>query len=145
MNKICEVLSRLGGKPCTYLMLLAAVAVCSGCAARDRGDDMMREPENVGEVQALELTSTPAGATARLSSGESCTTPCTIRKANNEPFSVTFEKEGYRAASVKVSNNLEALRRYNKKRGMNVDLIQVQKLRLVPNPVTVRLEPKWSK
>lgn len=99
-------------------------------------------------VERLSLISTPPGARARLSTGESCTTPCSLQKVADIPFSVTFEKENYSPQTVKVTNNLEVMRQYNARRGMKVDesaLERIGTIKLVPNPVSVELEPEWSK
>ena len=99
-------------------------------------------------VERLSLISTPSGARARLSTGESCVTPCSLQKVADVPFSVTFEKENYSAQTIRVTNNFEVMRQYNARRGMKIDesaLERIGSIKLVPNPVSVELEPEWSK
>ncbi len=84
----------------------------------------------------------------KLSTGERCTTPCSIVKSAKEPFSVTVEMEHYITQTVQVTNNLKALQKYNRTRGASEQALQeleVQSLKLVPNPVSVSLEPFWTK
>ena len=92
----------------------------------------------------LKVYSEPSGAYVKFSTGETCSTPCTVKRENLSPFSLTISKEGYRSRSVKVTNNLEKLRTFNKSRGASekeLALLKVKKLSLVPNPVRITLEP----
>ena len=56
-----------------------------------------------GSSQQFSITSQPSGATAKRSTGQLCTTPCTlfdIKRKN--AFDVTFSKEGYQDKIAKV-------------------------------------------
>ena len=105
-------------------------------------------PEPVVQNESISIKSSPSGAEARLSTGEVCTTPCTLERVNNQPFSVTIKKEGYKPETVEVTTNLAQLVEYNRKRGRSqevLDQIRVNSLRLSPNPVNVKLKPIWKK
>ncbi len=106
------------------------------------------EPENknpADQFEILNFSSNPSGASVRLSSGESCVAPCKIRKSLDSQLTATFQKEGYRTATVEVMNNLEALKKFNRARGAKTEGLRVGTMRLTPNPVSVTLEPQWSK
>jgi hypothetical protein len=62
---------------------LLAVLFASGCATLFRGTS-----------QDLQVDSTPSGAIATLSDGQSCTTPCTMRIARGSAYNIKFAKEG---------------------------------------------------
>jgi hypothetical protein len=47
-----------------------------------------------GTHEDLALDSTPAGALATLSDGQSCTTPCTLKISRGNGFGVKFSKPG---------------------------------------------------
>ncbi len=127
------------------VLALIILVLFGGCTPTKTGEP---EPQPALDLEVLALRSQPAGAVARLSTGESCLTPCSVQKAPDSRFNVVFEKEGYLPKTVAVSNNLELLRKFNSRNQNsreNIDQIQVQNLRLTPNPVTVTLEPAWSK
>jgi hypothetical protein len=66
------------------LAVLAVLAVLTGCATIIRGT-----------TQAYNVTSIPSGAAVSFSTGETCTTPCAVKKKRNEPFAVNVVKDGY--------------------------------------------------
>jgi hypothetical protein len=47
-----------------------------------------------GTTEELQFSSSPAGAKASLSNGQSCVTPCAITLPRNGSFAVTFSKDG---------------------------------------------------
>lgn len=126
------------------ILTLVLPLLLSSCAQMNH-TRQSTPPPVVKQPEVVSFNSTPSGATAKLSTGESCTTPCKLRKNVDSSFRVTFSKEGYGSKSVTVGNNLEALKKYNRARGMKVDDFRVENMKLVPNPVTVTLEPEWSK
>jgi hypothetical protein len=67
----------------TLFVSLLAVLFASGCATLFRGTS-----------QDLQVDSTPSGAIATLSDGQSCTTPCTMRIGRGTAYNVKFAKEG---------------------------------------------------
>ncbi len=64
------------------LCLLMMVAL-SGCATAIRGT-----------TEQLQIYSTPGGAAASLSDGQTCTTPCDLKISRGKAYNVTFAKEG---------------------------------------------------
>jgi hypothetical protein len=53
--------------------------------------------------QSLQLQSTPAGATATTSIGQSCQTPCSLAVTGNSDFTVTFAQSGYLPQTITVA------------------------------------------
>lgn len=123
--------------------LIASVTACQPKKPAPPSEPEVQDPSSLFEV--VEFTAKPAGVVVKLSSGESCTTPCKVRKSLDSRFTATFQKEGYASASVEVMNNLEKLREFNRARGGKTDALRVSTLRFSPNPVTATLEPHWSK
>ena len=81
----------------------------------------------------VQFESEPAGAEARLSSGQTCRTPCAQAITANE-FTVTFSLNGYQSQTipVRISASTEAV-------DPNTGVAPAP--RLVPNPVYVELQP----
>ena len=75
-------------------------------------------------TESVQFETEPAGATATLSTGQNCKTPCAVAVPTDKPFSVTFTAAGYQPASEQVESVL---------------LDGSMKLR--PNPVTTELTP----
>ena len=71
-------------------------------------------------TQAVQFETDPAGATATLSTGQNCKTPCSISVPADKPLSVTFTLAGYQPAS---------------------EQIEAVESGLQPNPVTAELAP----
>ena len=77
---------------------LTMLVMGSGCATITRGT-----------TEAWVVESEPAGAQVRLSSGQTCTTPCTLELKRKNSFGVEIEKEGYdRVSTQVVSSNSRA-------------------------------------
>jgi hypothetical protein len=70
--------------------IVAAIGV-AGCATMIRGTH-----------ESLDLVSTPTGARADLSTGQSCITPCAQNIARDASFSVTFSKDGCDSQTIAV-------------------------------------------
>jgi len=73
------------------LQIILCGAVLSGCATVVRGT-----------TEPLFLNSTPPGATAKLSTGYSCMTPCQVVMDRNASFTVTFSRDGCQEEQVSV-------------------------------------------
>ena len=74
------------------LLLIGVIEVyLSGCATIVRGTS-----------EDLFLNSTPSGTTAKLSMGQSCTTPCNLKISRSESFTVTFSRTGCDDQTVSV-------------------------------------------
>ena len=59
-----------------------------------------------GRSQAWTVTSEPSNAEVRLSSGLSCTTPCTLTVNRRPGFAVTVSKEGYVTQTSNVASQI---------------------------------------
>lgn len=75
-------------------------------------------------MESIQFESEPAGATATLSSGQNCKTPCSISVQADKPVSVTFTLAGYQPAS----EQLEAV-------------LVDGSTKLQPNPVSAEMTP----
>lgn len=75
-------------------------------------------------TESIQFETEPAGATATLSTGQNCKTPCAVSVPADKPFSVTFTMAGYQPASEQVETVL---------------MDGTTKLR--PNPVSAELTP----
>lgn len=75
----------------TPLCLIAAALCLAGCATITRGT-----------TSTIQLVSDPPGATARMSTGLACMTPCTFQVGRKEEFAVTFELAGYEPQTIPV-------------------------------------------
>jgi hypothetical protein len=117
----------------------AMLVAVSGCATIIRGTQ-----------QDFAIESTPAGATATMTNGESCVTPCALRLPRKEAFDVTFTMDGYQTGTARVSSGwsrggtqtfvigniiLGGLV------GMGVDASTGATRDLYPNPLVVTLVP----
>jgi hypothetical protein len=81
-------------KSSLFASLLAAL-LGSGCATLFRGT-----------TQDLQVDSTPSGAIATLSDGQSCTTPCTMRVSRGSAYNIKFAKEGCESQVTLVSPHI---------------------------------------
>jgi hypothetical protein len=76
-----------------FLMLTSIVLLgLQGCATVSRG-----------EKQNVQASTTPSGATATASDGQSCITPCNLILARDSSYTITFSKTGCASKSVSVS------------------------------------------
>lgn len=57
-----------------------------------------------GTRQDYTIETTPSGATATLSNGESCVTPCELHLKRGREFNVQFELDGYQTGWVAVDS-----------------------------------------
>jgi hypothetical protein len=112
MGKMYRVLFALGGG-----LLLAG---CSSTSDWMNLDALKPAPI----TESVQIESEPAGATATLSTGQSCKTPCAVSVPTDKPFSVTFALAGYQSASEQVE-------------AVSVD----GTMKLNPNPVSAELVP----
>lgn len=123
----------------TTLSLLALALAVSGCATVLRGTK-----------QDFSIKSTPAGATATLSTGQSCVTPCELHLRRKDAFEVTFTLPGYQSQTAQVQSgwsdggtktfiigNVIA----GGLIGMGVDAANGSTRDLFPNPLDVTLVP----
>jgi hypothetical protein len=75
-------------------------------------------------TDSIQFESEPIGATATLSTGQSCKTPCSVSVPADAPFSVTFSLAGYQPDTEQVES-----------------VLSDGTTRLRPNPVVAELTP----
>ncbi|MEM8694932.1 MAG: hypothetical protein AAGE05_02795 [Pseudomonadota bacterium] len=122
----------------TITLLGASLAALSlaGCATIMRGTN-----------EDFEIVSDPAGATASLSNGESCVTPCELHLKRREPFSVEFTLDGYQPLVAEVASEFNGGAAvagnaiFGGIIGAGVDASNGSLNNLVPNPLMVTLVP----
>jgi hypothetical protein len=121
--------------------LLAAVAAAlsmGGCATVTRGLDSQ-----------VQVNSDPPGATVQTSLSQQCVTPCTLKVARKDEFTVTISKPGYEPQSIFVTTKLAEAGAAGFAGnvlvggivGMGVDAATGATLEHYPNPVTAALVP----
>ncbi|NNL56095.1 MAG: PEGA domain-containing protein [Woeseia sp.] len=76
--------------------ILVATLLASGCATITRGTS-----------EAFAIETNPPGASATLSNGLACTTPCSIKVKRRGDFTVTLQKEGYETVTATVSSSID--------------------------------------
>lgn len=128
-------------------LLVAAPGWIAGCA-KGRGqapvdqapakDPYLADYTPVDET--LEVRTVPSGATVKLSTGETCKSPCRLPKKSTDTFDVRIEKQGYRPQQVTVVSHARVV----PGSGAN-GVPEIERPKLTPNPVQVTLEPAWSK
>jgi hypothetical protein len=74
-----------------WIASATSALLLTGCATMIRGT---HEP--------LQLSSSPEGAVAQISNGQSCTTPCAMDEERDSSFSITFSKDGCDSQTVSV-------------------------------------------
>lgn len=103
------------------LLVSACVLSAAGCSSWPLSESS----------QSLQLSSTPAGATATTSMGQSCQTPCSLTVTGNSDFTVTFAQSGYLPQTITVAahDSDNPLQR-----------IVGGSAQFMPNPVSAQLE-----
>lgn|SRR5579863_1776526 len=117
---------------------LAAALVLGGCATITRGT-----------TDQVQIRSAPNGALAKASTGQSCTTPCTISVGRKDEFTVHFAKPGFVPQDVPVRTQVSGAGEAGFAGnvlvgglvGMATDASTGATLDHVPNPVSVTLRP----
>ena len=118
------------------LLILALAFMSFGCASITRGTD-----------ETFVIQTLPAGASARLSNGLFCTTPCSLIVSRKGSFTVTLEKEGYEAVMTSVVSKRDGAGTAGMAGnlvvggiiGMGVDAATGAMNSHVPNPLVVTL------
>lgn len=119
--------------PAIGLVLSLAV---TGCATITRGS-----------TQALTIDSAPLGATASLSNGERCTTPCTLKLKRKHPLAVEVCKAGYQPVITQILSQIAGAGAAGMAGnvlvggliGVGVDAATGATKDLTPNPLSVTL------
>ncbi len=122
-------------------LILPALALVAtqGCATVTRGTTV-----------AWTVESDPIGADVELSSGERCTTPCTLKKRRKDPFEVSIRKLGYAEVRTQVLSEVSGAGAAGMAGnvliggliGVGVDAATGAARDLKPNPLVVKLEPQ---
>lgn len=96
-----------------------------------------------GPNQDLEVKSEPDGATAKLTNGYTCTTPCKVEVPRRNDMRVDIKKDGYKPTYVLVQSKLGGATFGNLIAGGIVgglvDSSNGSSKKLSPNPVSVKL------
>ncbi len=98
------------------------------------------EQDWTGITESVSISSTPTGASVRLSTGEKCKTPCSLKRPILENFDVTIEKNGF------VSKTVSVVSHSNIVPGSGASgRPKLAKPKLSPSPVSVVLNPEWER
>jgi outer membrane protein assembly factor BamE (lipoprotein component of BamABCDE complex) len=117
---------------------LLALVAASGCATITRGT-----------TEVLVINTTPAGASVQLSSGNSCTTPCSVELKRKRDYHVKITKDGYEPIDTDVLSQISGAGAAGMAGnvliggliGVGVDAATGATKSLKPNPVVVTLTP----
>jgi hypothetical protein len=121
----------------TSIAVAVVLAQLTGCATITRGTS-----------QAWSVQTEPEGAVAMLSTGQECTTPCTLKLKRKSDFSVTVSKDGYSELVTQVVSQIAAAGAAGMAGnvlvggiiGVGVDAASGATKELKPNPLVVTLE-----
>lgn len=79
----------------SILLVTTTLFLTNGCATITRG-----------RTTAFTVTSDPTNANVRLSSGLTCTTPCSLEMPRKDGFVVTISKEGYKIVNTNIISSV---------------------------------------
>lgn len=121
------------------LVLLVSLIIMSGCATITRGTS-----------DTLVIETEPSNASASLSNGLQCKTPCALRMSRKDNVIIKIEKDGFIPIDVVVAPQISGAGSagmagnllFGGLIGAAVDAGSGAMLNLVPNPVKVTLEKK---
>lgn len=120
-----------------FFVIAALSALClNGCATITRGSS-----------QSWTVETDPVGADIVLSSGETCKSPCTLKKKRKHPFTVNINKEGYEPVKTDVQSSVSGAGAAGMAGnilvggliGLGVDAGTGANKDLKPNPLVVKL------
>jgi hypothetical protein len=120
--------------------LLLATSTLAACATVTRGSN-----------DAWVVNTDPPGASVTTTNGHFCpSTPCAIKMSRKSEFSAEIKKAGYKPATVSVTHKTASAGAAGVAGnvlvggviGLGVDMVSGASQDLVPNPVTVKLEPE---
>ena len=121
-----------------WILLAALVALSSACATITRGT-----------TEAWTVESEPAGAEVVLSTGETCITPCTLKRKRKIEFTVSVTKDGYQPVETQVLSQIAKAGAagmagnviFGGIIGVGIDAGSGAMKELKPNPLQLKLEP----
>lgn len=110
----------------------------TGCATVTRGTS-----------QSWTVETDPVGADVRLSSGETCKTPCTLKKKRKHAFTVDITKEGYEPVTTGIVSSVSGAGATGMAGnvlvggliGIGIDAGTGAAKDLKPNPLVVKMVP----
>jgi len=119
----------------------AACVLLSACATITRGTN-----------QNFVVESSPSEAQVKLSTGQTCVTPCTLRMKRKSEFVVTVAKDGYQTQETHVHGVVKGGGAagvagnviFGGVIGAGIDASNGSMMNLKPNPLTVTLVPVAS-
>ncbi|UTP40470.1 PEGA domain-containing protein [Phenylobacterium sp. LH3H17] len=120
--------------------VLCAASSLAACATVTRGSE-----------DAWVVNSEPSGAKVETTNGHQCpATPCAIKMKRKSEFTATITKPGFKPATVQVTHKTAGAGAAGVAGnvlvggviGLGVDMYTGASQDLVPNPVTVTLEPE---
>jgi len=117
--------------------LVLSTLIFSGCAT------VTRSP-----YERFIIETEPQGAKAKLSSGETCITPCNLLKKRNKPFSCHIEKSGFAPIEISIDSKVAGAgaagfagnAAIGGVIGAGVDIYSGASLGLYPNPAIIKLQ-----
>ena len=107
------------------LVIVAAGLGLAGCSSFSM-DGLKPAPPTA----AVQLDSTPQGADARTSTGQSCKTPCTVNVSTTEDFTVSYALPKYEPLTAPVHVTFEG-----------GSIVTQGTITVDPNPVVGELKP----
>lgn len=119
-------------------LLSLAMLASTGCATITRGT-----------TDVLTVNTSPPGANVQISSGHSCTSPCTVELKRKRDYHVKITKDGYEPVETDVLSQISGAGAAGMAGnvliggliGVGVDAATGATKSLKPNPVQVTLEP----
>ena len=116
----------------------AACVLLSACATITRGTN-----------QNFVVESSPSQADVKLSTGQTCVTPCTLRMKRKSEFVVTVSKDGYQTQEAHIHGVVKGGGAagaagnvlFGGIIGAGIDASNGSMMNLKPNPLTVTLVP----
>ncbi len=135
------VVTKSQGNIRTKILIAAVCAgavLASGCATVTRGTS-----------QPWTVQTEPVGADVRLSTGETCKTPCTLKKKRKQPFTVELALDGYQPVTTDVVSGISKGGAWGMAGnaliggviGLGIDAGTGAAKDLTPNPLIVKLAP----
>ena len=80
----------------TVSIFISTIVLVSGCATVIRGSS-----------EDISINSQPSGAAVRLSTGQTCNTPCTLDVARKGDVTANFSKEGYESFETAIPSSID--------------------------------------
>lgn len=120
------------------VVIAVLLPILAGCATMTRGTR-----------QAFTVTSEPSNANVQFSTGQTCTTPCTLELPRGDDFQVTVTREGYQEQTANVVSAISGGGGagmagnvvFGGLIGAGVDAASGAMNDLQPNPLHIELEP----